>query len=59
MRVEQINELADFHVSGRPDFEITGIAYAAGAEKRKLLSRKMSANYEKQKHRLFLCVLSL
>ena len=28
-------------------------------EKRKLLSRKMSANYEKQKHRLFLCVLSL
>ena len=31
MRVEQINELADFHVSGRPDFEITGIAYAAGA----------------------------
>ena len=43
MRVEQINELADFHVSGRPDFEITG----------------MSANYEKQKHRLFLCVLSL
>ena len=31
MRLEQINELADFHVSGRPDFEITGIAYAVGA----------------------------
>lgn len=37
----------------------TALCKALGLIKRKLPLWKMSANYEKQKHRLFLCVLSL